>query len=287
MGGTPDPFSAPGGSPAGFADQVPYYPVDCALTSMLQRIPGRKPGPVCGQNGIWGATATVVMAGNAHKRLSHIEPAGHTCPQVPQLFLSYCSKTQVPPQLVSSMSQHFPELHNSVALHTFPQEPQLFLSVFTQIQYPPQFISPGSQHRPKLQKDSGPQVSPQEPQLFLSLFRSAQVPEHDVLPPLHVPEDAVVVTATGANPVTSTNDPVVVTAAEEVLVTVVVIGTVADAPTHVLALQYCPLPHTFPHDPQLLESAAVLRQIPAQTVWPSAQLIPEPALSIVTRVVGT
>jgi hypothetical protein len=241
----------------------------------------------CRQNGICGATATVVMAGNVHTRLSHIEPAGHTCPQVPQLLLSYCSKTQVPPQLVSSMSQHFPELHSSVDLHTFPQEPQLFLSVFTQIQYPPQFISPGSQHLPKLQKDIGPQVLPQEPQLFLSVFRSAQVPEHDVLPPLHVPEDAVVVTATGANPVTSTNGPVVVTAAEEVLVTAVVIGTVADAPTHVPALQYCPLPQTFPHIPQLLESAAVLRQKPLHTVWPSAQLIPEPALSVVTRVVGT
>jgi hypothetical protein len=39
--GIPDPFMTFVGSPAGFPDQVPYYPVDRALTSMLQRVPGK------------------------------------------------------------------------------------------------------------------------------------------------------------------------------------------------------------------------------------------------------
>jgi hypothetical protein len=112
--------------------------------------------------------------------------------------------------------------------------------------------------------------------LFLSVIRSTQVPEQDVVSPLQVPADTVVVTATGGVPVMRMRVPVAVTlvvAFVTGVVTGIAVVTTAGvgAPTHLPALQYCPLPQTFPHIPQLLESAAVFRQIPLHTVWPSAQ----------------
>jgi len=168
--------------------------------------------------------------------------------------------------------------------HSLPQDPQLSKS-YNDVHTPLQ--QPGIEDQPDPAGAVSGHTLPQLPQLFLSIFTVIHFPEQEAISyPLHVPEDVVVIAVTGASPVTSTSVPVVVTGVEAFGADVVT-GTVAEVPTHIPALQYCPLPHTFPHDPQLLESADVLRQIPLHTVWPSAQLIPDPAPSIVTMVVGT
>jgi len=139
------------GSPADCAEQVSYYPVDGVLTSMLQRAPGKRPGPDCHQNGIWGATADVVIAVNVHFLLeaSQYCPDLHTLPQEPQLFGSIPRSTHVPPQFAISMVQHFPALQEYDDPHAVPQEPQLFLSVFRSTQDPEHIlVSPEHTHIP-------------------------------------------------------------------------------------------------------------------------------------------
>ena len=79
----------------------------------------------------------------------HTAPLPHTLPQPPQLFGSFCSVVQVPPQLSSPMLQHFGAVgaivlvsHCWPTAHAVPQAPQLLGSVLVLVHAPLHSVSP-------------------------------------------------------------------------------------------------------------------------------------------------
>jgi hypothetical protein len=138
--GIPDPFSALAGSSAGFADRVPYYPFDCALTSMLHTAPGAdinremsaypapgrevEPIPVI----MRGCISTYPISLYSHRQV--LVRTGAPCPG---LFNGSVYRQKGSRGVIAAVTMvigvQVPELQVDPTPHTFPQAPQLFLSV--------------------------------------------------------------------------------------------------------------------------------------------------------------
>ena len=72
--------------------------------------------------------------------------AGHTLPQVPQLFWSVCGSMQMPEQAANpALQTHTPPWQAVFAPQTCPHAPQFFGSIESSVQTPLQAGNPGAQ----------------------------------------------------------------------------------------------------------------------------------------------